>query len=178
MTAEFCDTSRWLNGLTGLDGLITVHEGDVLELPFEDGAFDVVVSQHVQMNIAAKDRLYAEAIRVLAPGGRLALWDVAAGPVQPMNFPVMWAETPEGSHLVTPERLRELVTEAGFRIGPWNDLTESSTQFMREWAAGPVPPLGLQVFVPDFARKLEVLLGNFEQDRARLIQAVLIKPED
>ncbi len=176
LTPEYCDTSRWLNALTGLDELIDVHEGDVLHLPFEDGAFDAVISQHVQMNIADKAGLYAEAWRVLAPGGRLALWDVTAGPVQPLHFPVMWAERPELSHLVTPEELREVLTATGFEVRAWNDLTADSLAFMRALLTQPLPPVGLQVFVPDFESKLDTYLDNLEQDRARLIQAVLVKP--
>jgi SAM-dependent methyltransferase len=176
LTPEYCDTARWLNTLTGLSKNIDVHEGDVLELAFPDGSFDVVVSQHVQMNIADKARLYAEAWRVLAPGGRLAVWDVTAGPVQPLRYPVMWAQSAEGSHLVTPEQFRELLETAGFRVGAWNDLTAVSIEFMRAFTAGPTPPLGLQVFVPDFEAKLEIYLDNLEQNRARLIQAVLVKP--
>jgi SAM-dependent methyltransferase len=79
LTEEYCETARWLNGLVGLDGKISVRQGDVTNLPFGDAAFDVVVSQHVQMNVAGKARLYAEARRVLRPGGRLAIWDVTAG---------------------------------------------------------------------------------------------------
>jgi len=176
MTTEYCDTSKWLNTLTGLSDLIDVHEGNVLELPFEDGSFDVVISQHVQMNIEDKAGLYAEAWRVLAPGGRLALWDATAGPVEPLHFPVMWADSGEASHLVTPERLRQLVEETGFEVAAWNDLTQDSVEFMRAWMAGPAPALGLQVFVPNFAEKVENFLDNLEQDRSRLIQAVLVKP--
>jgi hypothetical protein len=87
----------------------------------------------------------------------------------------MWADHPEASHLVSPERLRALVEEAGFEIGAWNDLTATSAEFMRAWQAQPDPPLGLQVFVPDFGMKLENYLVNLEQDRAGLIQAVLVK---
>ena len=175
ITPEYVVAAQWLNELVGLDGLIEAREGDVLDLPFEDGSFDVVVSQHVQMNIADKARLYAEAFRVLAPGGRLALWDATSGAVEPLLFPVPWADRPELSHLVGPDELRELVVAAGFEVEAWNDLTQSNAEFMRALMAAPPSPLGLHVFVPDFGTKAATLVDNLEQDRARLIQAVLVK---
>jgi len=72
VTAEYCETADWLNTAAGLSSRIDVRRADVTELPFADGTFDVVISQHVQMNIADKSRLYAEARRVLTAGGRLA----------------------------------------------------------------------------------------------------------
>ena len=92
LTGEFCDTARWLNSLVDLDDRIDVIEGDVTDLPLPDADFDLVVSQHVQMNVADKSRLYSEARRVLRPGGRLALWDAVAGPRQPVRSPVPWAD--------------------------------------------------------------------------------------
>src|SRR5262245_6084899 len=118
LTAEYCDVARWLNEAVGLGDMIEVLTADVTELPFDDASFDVVVSQHVQMNVADKRRLYAEARRVLRPGGRLALWDVTEGSGGPLHFPVPWATSPEQSHLVTPERLAELLREGGFATSP------------------------------------------------------------
>ena len=79
LTEEYCQTARWLNQLAGLDDRISVRQADVTDLPFEDATFTLMFSQHVQMNVADKARLYAEARRVLVGGGRLAVWDVAAG---------------------------------------------------------------------------------------------------
>ena len=50
-------------------------------------AFDVVWTQHVAMNIEDKAGLYAEARRVLKPGGRLAFFDIMAGPERPLALP-------------------------------------------------------------------------------------------
>ncbi|MHB8510388.1 MAG: class I SAM-dependent methyltransferase, partial [Candidatus Dormibacteria bacterium] len=143
LTSEYCEIAEWLNSAVALDSLIDVHQGDVLELPFEDTSFDVVVSQHVQMNIHAKDRLYSEARRVLRPGGRLALWDATDGPNQPLLFPVPWAESPKLSHLATPEELRRTIEAEGFETLLWNDLTASSADFMKLIAQSPPAPLGL-----------------------------------
>jgi sarcosine/dimethylglycine N-methyltransferase len=173
LTPEYCEVAKWLNDAVGLGDRIDVRTADVTELPFDAASFDVVLSQHVQMNIADKRRLYAEARRVLMPGGRLALWDVTAGSGGPLRLPVPWATSPEQSHLVTPERLAELLLEAGFGTAHWNDLTEPAEKATREIFAGEQPPLGLHVFVPDFPTKAANLVRNLAEDRARLIQAVL-----
>jgi ubiquinone/menaquinone biosynthesis C-methylase UbiE len=173
LTPEYCEVAKWLNDAVGLGDMIDVRTADVTELPFAAASFDVVVSQHVQMNIADKRRLYAEARRVLATGGRLALWDVTAGPGGPLHLAVPWASSSEQSHLVTPDQLDELLHEAGLTTAHWNDLTEPAEQAMRGFLAGEQPPLGLHIFVPDFPAKAANLVRNLAEDRARLIQAIL-----
>ncbi|HEV2348129.1 MAG TPA: methyltransferase domain-containing protein [Actinocrinis sp.] len=175
LTAEYVAAAQWLNELVGLDELIDVSEADVTDLPFEDGSFDLVVSQHVQMNIADKAKLYAETARVLAPGGRLAIWDVVAGSVEPLLFPVPWANNPEESHLAGVDELREILEAAGFEVDVWNDQTKSNAEFMRALLAAPPSPLGLHLFVPNVTEKIVSVVESLEQDRARLIQAVLVK---
>ena len=36
LTEEYCETARWLNRLVGLDDRISVRQGDVTDLPFDD----------------------------------------------------------------------------------------------------------------------------------------------
>ncbi len=172
LTAEYCDTARWLNGLVNLEDRIEVIEGDVTDLPLPDADFDLVVSQHVQMNIADKSRLYSEARRVLRPGGRLALWDATAGPRQPVLFPVPWADIPERSHLVTPDELATTLQDAGFALEVWNDLTEFAVEAMTPIFDAPADPRGLQLLVPDIQTKVRSLLSNARENRLALIQAV------
>jgi SAM-dependent methyltransferase len=173
-TAEYCETARWLNGLVHLEDRIDVIDGDVTDLPLPDASFDLVVSQHVQMNIADKPRLYSEARRVLRPGGRLALWDVTAGAQQPLVFPVPWADIPERSHLITPDELARTLQDAGFDVSVWNDLTEFAVEAMHPIIEAPDDPLGLQLVVPDIKTKVTNLLKNARENRLRLIQAVAL----
>ncbi|OBF80539.1 SAM-dependent methyltransferase [Mycobacterium sp. 852002-51163_SCH5372311] len=173
LTDEYCQTNRWLNGLVGLDDLILVRQADVTELPFADGTFDVVVSQHVQMNVADKSRLYSEARRVLTAGGRLAMWDITIGDARELGYPLPWADHPTASHLVTSEGLRVAVESAGFSVDGWNDLTDQAAALMQTMLAQPVNPLGLHAFVPGFACKAENLTEALADGRLRVIQGVV-----
>jgi sarcosine/dimethylglycine N-methyltransferase len=135
LTAEYCDTSRWLNRLTGLDGCICVQHADVTALPFHSGSFTVVFSQHVQMNVADKARLYDEARRVLRPRGRLAIWDIVAGTPGELDFPLPWADQSALSHLTTSDRLRATIESAGFSVTHWRDITDDAVTIMKLFLA-------------------------------------------
>jgi demethylmenaquinone methyltransferase / 2-methoxy-6-polyprenyl-1,4-benzoquinol methylase len=55
---------------------ITWVEGDMLELPFEDGSFDAATVGFGVRNVADLERGLAELARVLVPGGRLGILEI------------------------------------------------------------------------------------------------------
>jgi len=175
LTEEYCDTARWLNESTGLADRINIIHGDVLDLPVADGSFDVIFSQHVQMNIPDKLTLYAEACRVLTPGGRLAMWDIT-GNADALIYPLPWADDPAQSHLATNADLRSAVEAAGLRIEHWDNLTTPTRDIMRNVPAQPPGRLGLHVFVRDFPVKVANLVRGFAEGWLEVVQVVASRP--
>ena len=91
LTPAYCAVGERLTTWTQLTDRVSFVCGNALAMPFPDGSFDVVWTQHASMNIPDKPRLYSEVARVVRRGGRFALFDVLAGPHQPIHFPVPWA---------------------------------------------------------------------------------------
>ena len=88
--------------------------GTIEDLPVEDGSVDVVISNCVASLSPAKDRLLAEAWRVLIPGGRLAVADLALLAPLPASVRDQLAAWGGIVGLLTVEAYRAAVTEAGF----------------------------------------------------------------
>ena len=153
LTPEFCDVAVMLTEKTGLSGLVGFQQGSALELPFDDASFDGAYTQNVTMNIPDKASFYAEAHRVVKPGGLFVSVSLAEGPDGPPFFPVPWAKAPEDSHLVSPDETRRLIEEAGFQVIELIDKTGAMLEFYEQnrkkaAAEGP-PPLSPHIILGD-----------------------------
>lgn len=114
MTAEMLDLARANQAAAGLDN-VEFLEGRIEAVPLPDGCVDVVVSNCVINLSVDKPAVFAEAHRVLRPGGRLALADVVAERDRPAGAPhddAEWAGCIAGA--ISRGRYRSLLEAAGF----------------------------------------------------------------
>ncbi len=178
LTEEYCRVAEMLSARVGLAERTIFRQGSALALPFGDRHFDVVWTEHVQMNVADKAAFYSEIARVLKPGGQLAFHDIFAGANDGVQFPVPWAADASISHLISVTDLQALMSGLGFACMRWEDKTDASVAFFHSvldrvrtqgWM-----PLGLHLLMgADAADKFTNLLSNLEEDRVRVVQAVM-----
>lgn len=85
------------------DNALNWHLADATNLPFADASFDRVLCIEAMFHFASRRRLFAEAARVLKPGGALVGTDILISPAaQSQSIPI------------------EAILQAGF--GPWPDV--------------------------------------------------------
>ena len=173
LSEPFVDAARYLTERTRQSGQVSFQTASALELPFEDGRFDVALLQHVAMNISDRGPLYREIHRVLKSGGRFATFDVVLNRGEP-HHPVPWARTPATSFLLTAIATRDAIEAAGFRTLTWQDDTEAAkTWFAQLRASGPPPSPNLGVVMgPDFAQLAANLGRNLMEGRLGVLTAV------
>jgi arsenite methyltransferase len=110
--------------------------GEIEHLPVADAAVDVILSNCVINLSPDKPRVFAEAYRVLKPGGRLAISDVVAFadlPDEVRQDMALYTGCVAGASAVA--EVEAMLRAAGFtqaRVAP----REESKAFMREWAPG------------------------------------------
>jgi ubiquinone/menaquinone biosynthesis C-methylase UbiE len=67
LTQAFCNAATAMSDWVGLGKRVSFKQGDATNLPFDNQKFDAAMTIHVAMNIAAKDKMYMEAHRVVKP---------------------------------------------------------------------------------------------------------------
>jgi arsenite methyltransferase len=114
MTAEMLELARANQAEAGVTNAEFL-EGRIEAVPLPDQSVDVVVSNCVINLSADKPAVFAEAFRMLRPGGRVAFADIAADHEVPADLradDAAWAACIAGA--VTRDRYRAQLTDAGF----------------------------------------------------------------
>ena len=177
LTAAYCQVGEMLTSRSDLSDRVIFHQGDACAVPFPHGAFDLVWMQHSSMNIADKRGMYAEAFRVVRPGGQLALYEIMAGTAGPLRYPVPWALDDSINFLPHPDDIQALLTQIGFRTLQWEDLTDSMVTTTLAASQPATPPPGLHLVLgEEFRERARNMFRNLAEHRTTLIRAVLERP--
>lgn len=135
MTPEMISKARANAAKSGCRN-VEFRLGEIENLPLADGAVDVIISNCVINLSPEKKRVFAEAYRVLKPGGRLAISDVVAIAELPetvRNDLALYTGCLAGASLVA--EIENMLAEVGFseiRVAP----VDESKSFIRDWARG------------------------------------------
>ena len=118
-------------------------EAHIEQLPLEEGSADVVISNGVINLSPDKTKVFAEAARVLRPGGRLAIADIVSATQLPEGVTcdaALWAACIGGA--MQRDDYREAVEAAGFDI---DDLKENDQyRFVSERADNATQKYGVK----------------------------------
>jgi ubiquinone/menaquinone biosynthesis C-methylase UbiE len=182
LTAEFCAAARELNSLTGLADRMRILHGSALSLPAPDDSFDRAYSQAALMNIADKRGVFREALRVLRPGGLLALSLAGAGSAGEPYYPLPWATTTAISFLATPDDVRGDFVAAGFQVIFVRDisaaLAEALAPVLKQLETAGLPPLGEHIVSGEDSKEWRInWIHSLAEGRLSMIEALARKPD-
>ncbi|MEU9119283.1 methyltransferase domain-containing protein [Streptomyces sp. NPDC048506] len=115
LSEEHNGRHRAANARRGLDGLIDVVTGSLLDLPYEAGRFDVVWSLEVLCHVADREAALDEAVRVLKPDGGLVFSDIMVAEEAPVEAVRPALSRLGVQTLATPSRYLEHLSELGLK---------------------------------------------------------------
>lgn len=181
-TERFCLLGEELTRRAGLADRVTFVQADARTMPFDDGAFDLALTQAVWPSVEDKAAMLAEIHRVLAPEGKLVIFEAVEGPgAGELSYPLPWADGPAESFVVSAEDVRALASEAGFAVAEWlggvdlvtriGEVADSGAEAMSTGADG----VDLSLLMPDFEARMGGLGANVAAGRIELALGVLVR---
>lgn len=138
MTRAQLDKAEWLR-VEGDFRAIQFVQGHIEDLPFPDSTFDVVISNGVINLSPDKSRVFAQAARVLRPGGRMAIADIVTETQLTDQITCnadLWASCIGGA--AQQDSYQGLIQEAGFTVeaakrNPYQFLSEQARNASLEY---------------------------------------------
>jgi SAM-dependent methyltransferase len=182
LTQEYIETGQAMTNWIGLQDRVSLEHGSATDMVFQDETFDKAYMMHVGMNIADKEALVSEILRVLRPGGSLGIFDIMSTSNEAIKFPVPWATQPDGSSLSSLDDYKQTLSAAGFRVSAERNRHQFAVDFFdqlqeRTSAAGGPPPLGLHIVMGENApEKISNMVENVREKRIAPIEVFAIKP--
>ena len=180
LTEEFIRTATLLSELVSLNHLTEFIAADATQLPFANETFDVVWTQHAQMNIRDKNQLYSELFRVLKMEGKFIYYDIFSTGKKDLIFPLPWADENSINFLITTDDYEKLLTEVGFIESAKKNRTKESIEFFNNAfennkKAGQ-PKLGLNVLMTEQTSiKLSNLNENLKENKLCVQSGIYLK---
>ncbi len=180
LNPEFIRTAQEISRLLGLLEKTTFLQANATQMPFGPERFDVVWTQHAQMNVKDKEGFYGEIYRVLKPGGYFLYYDIFKAGKEAVTYPLPWAETEALSFLFPAAELDKLLSHLGFRKLQSQDQTAAGVAFFEETlarirASGP-PRLGVGLLMgASTLPKLSNLLEQLKEGKLMLQSGVYVK---
>jgi ubiquinone/menaquinone biosynthesis C-methylase UbiE len=180
LTEEYIQVGKRLTNMVGLSDRISLTCGNALQLPYDNDIFDMVWTEHVQMNIEDKQRFYGEISRVLKPEGHFLFHDVFRSSDELLQYPVPWAEDEKMSFLADVPEVRSIIGQAALEVSQWMEKTSDSiaffSQVMQKISAEGPSPVGIHLLMgSNAAVKLRNYLGNLEEGRVCVVMGVAQK---
>jgi ubiquinone/menaquinone biosynthesis C-methylase UbiE len=177
---EYIITAKKLSEITGLTDKTKFIQADATKLPFEDGSFDIVWTQHVQMNIADKIKFYSEIKRVLNDEGALVYYDIFKKGNEDVTYPVPWANNASISFLINIKLMDAHLNDLGFTKLQTSDQTPKASQFLtnlfEKVKKNGTPKLGLNVLMGKTTiLKLSNILMAIEENKIELQSGIYRK---
>ncbi len=193
LSPSFIEAAQTFTQWCGLGHRIDFHIGSITQVPFDDNHFDLILCQHILMNIEEKDQALDEFFRVLAPGGRLVLSELYQGNDKPIAYPVPWADGPGISFLESWAQQENRLKQTGFVQASFEDATQKGVAFwehIRKMApraaalptgtlpAPKTPALGPHLVFGKTARHFKTTMaGNFTSGALQWVDTVYQKPK-
>ncbi len=153
ITSAFLDMAKTLARKQALEN-VTFTDGDVNDLPFEADSFDIVACRAAFHHFPQPAVVLAEMVRVLKPGGTIAIGDLTTSEEkEKANYQHEMEILCDPSHAraLTLNEFRKLITESGLELK--SDFQGTQDYDLQEWITHGSP-------MPEAASRIEKLMAR------------------